>query len=172
MSSIRQRVHFHSARLAFISSWPLGSREKLQLHEHTMTHAFSWVEIPSTEFDRAVEFYSSVLEREIEIHEPDPDDPAFEGRVGMFHTDDGEVGGMIVERDEYTTDSGASISYTPAAHNGILVYLSVDANLDASLSRVATAGGEVLVPKEPTDGGGHYAVITDTEGNRVGLMSL
>lgn len=138
-----------------------------------MSNTFNWVELPSIDFDRAVGFYSTILNREIDVHEPEMDD-ASNGKAGLFQTDDGDggVGGMIVETDTYTTDNGASIPYTPTADSGAVVYLSVDGDIDDALGRVDATGGEVLIPKEPIpDDGGHYAIITDTEGNRVGLMS-
>lgn len=136
-----------------------------------MTHTFSWVEIPSIDFDRAVDFYSTVLDSELDIHEPESDD-APDGRCGMFPTEEDAVGGMIVETEEYTTDSGEAIPYTPVDDSGPVVYLSVNDDLDDTLSRVESAGGEVLVPTEPipeTDR--HYALITDSETNRIGLMT-
>lgn len=136
-----------------------------------MTHAFSWVELPSIDFDRAVDFYSTVLNHEIDVVTSEPDD-ASNGKYGMFPTDDGEGGGMIVENDEYTTDSGETIPYTPTADSGLVVYLTVDGDLNDALSRVESAGGEIFIPKEAIpDLGIHYAIIADTEGNRVGLMS-
>lgn len=141
-----------------------------------MSNTFNWVELPSTDFDRAVDFYSTILSRGIDVHEP-PDDASNgnengNGKAGLFQTDDGDVGGMIVESDAYTTASGASIPYTPTADSGPVVYLSVDGDLDDTLDRVDATGGEILAPKEPIPNeGGHYAIVTDTEGNRVGLMS-
>lgn len=136
-----------------------------------MTHAISWFEIPSTDFDRAVDFYSTVLNREIEIYEPETDD-APNGRASLFSTDENEVGGMIVEATDYTTDSGATISYTPTDDSGVVVYLTVTDDFDDALSRVESTGGEILIPKEAIPNmDRHYAVIADTEGNRIGLMS-
>ncbi len=136
-----------------------------------MSHAFNWVEIPSIDFDRAVDFYSTVLNEELDVYEPESDD-APNGRWGMFPAEEGAVGGMIVETDEYTPDSGETIPYAPVDDSGLVVYLSVDGDLDDVLARVESAGGEVLVPPEPIpDTGGHYALITDSETNRIGLMA-
>lgn len=136
-----------------------------------MTHVISWFEIPSTDFDRAVDFYSTVLNREIEIYEPETDNTP-NGRAALFSTDENEVGGMIVEATDYTTDSGATISYTPTDDSGVVVYLTVTGDFDDALSRVESTGGEILIPKEAIpDMDSHYAVIADTEGNRIGLMS-
>ncbi|AHG01128.1 hypothetical protein HALLA_17460 [Halostagnicola larsenii XH-48] len=135
-----------------------------------MTHVLNWFEIPSTDFDRAVDFYSVVLERDIDVHSPGEDDAVGE-RAGMFHVEDGEVGGMIVESDEYTAESGAKISYEPT-DSGLVIYLSVDGDLDDVLARVDSNGGETVIPKESIpEMESHFAVITDSEGNRVGLVS-
>ena len=136
-----------------------------------MTHAISWFELPSSDFDRAIEFYETVLDHELDVYTPEEDEPQ-DGRAAMFPAEEGEVGGMIVGMEEYTTDSGATISYAPTADSGPVVYLTVDGDLDDALSQVESAGGEILVSKEPIpEMDGHYAVITDSEGNRVGLMS-
>lgn len=136
-----------------------------------MTHAISWFEIPSVDFDRAVEFYRTVLDRELDLYTPESEEHQ-QGRAAMFHTEEGEVGGMIVEMAEYTTDGGATVSYAPSADSGAMVYLTVEGDIDDALSRAESAGGTVLVPKEPVpEMGGHYAILTDTEGNRIGLVS-
>ncbi|SFS42098.1 VOC family protein [Halostagnicola kamekurae] len=133
-----------------------------------MAHVINWFEIPSTDFDRAVDFYATVLDREIDVHSPD-DEPG--ERAGMFHVEDGEVGGMIVESGEYTGESGESIAYEPN-DSGPLVYLTVEDDLDDVLDRVDSSGGETVLPKESIpEMQSHFAVITDSEGNRVGLTS-
>lgn len=136
-----------------------------------MAHAITWVEIPSTDFDRAVDFYSEIMGRDIDLYDPEKED-ADNGSTGMFQTEDGEVGGMIVEADEYTTESGATIPYIPTADSGPVVYLAVDGEMDNALSKVESSGGEVLIPKEDIpEMEGYYAIVKDTEGNRVGLTS-
>lgn len=136
-----------------------------------MTHAIAWFELPCTDFDRAVEFYETIFDREMEIYEEDPELPE-QGRSAMFPADDGGVSGMVVETDSYTTEAGAEIAYRPTADSGPVLYLSVEGDVDDVLGRVESAGGEVFVPKEPLgEMEGHYALIADSEGNRVGLMS-
>lgn len=130
-----------------------------------MTHAISWFEIPVTDYDRAVAFYSTVLDREIDEWEEETD-----GRYGMIRTDDGEVGGALAQMDEYTFDDGTTVSYAPSDDSGVFVYLSVS-DVDMALAAVEPAGGTVVVETQPLDEGGEYAIIEDTEGNRVGLMT-
>ncbi|MFC6765230.1 VOC family protein [Natrinema soli] len=134
-----------------------------------MTHAINWFEIPVTEYDRAVEFYSMVLDREIDEYD---DGEETEGRYGIIRTEEGEIGGAIAQIDSYTPDnSETTISYTPDDDSGTIVYLAVERDLNDALSAVGVAGGEVLVEKQDSDAGGYFAFVRDTEGNRIGLMS-
>ena len=136
-----------------------------------MGHAISWFEIPATDYDRAVEFYSTVLDREIDEFENE-DETETEGRYGIVRTDDGEVGGAIAQMDEYSFEEGeGTITYEPSADSGVIVYLSVEGDLNDALSAVEPAGGDVLVTKRETGEGSHYALVEDSEGNRIGLMS-
>lgn len=133
-----------------------------------MGNTIGWFEIPATDYDRAVEFYSTVIDREIDEMENDES----EGRYGLFRTNESDVGGAIAQMDEYAPDeSEAAISYTPSADSGTVIYLSVEGDLNDALSNVEPAGGEVLVTKQETGEGSYYAFVVDTEGNRVGLMS-
>jgi predicted enzyme related to lactoylglutathione lyase len=127
-----------------------------------MVDTITWFEIPATDVERAVDFYETVLEREIDVERME------QGPYAMFRTDEGEIGGAIARADEYQFDDG-SFSMTPG-DAGPTVYLTVS-DVDDALSRVAPAGGEVLVGRQPIETGGQYGVIRDPEGNRVGLMS-
>ena len=55
--------------------------------------------------------------------------------------------------------------------DGALVYLNVNGKLEAVVDRIASAGGEVLVPKMDIGEPGFIALFRDTEGNVVGLHS-
>lgn len=93
------------------------------------------------------------------------------GPYGVFETDGDAVGGAILAADEYSFDErGSSVSIEPGA-TGPTVYLHVGDGLTAALARVEQAGGSVLVEPQPLDDGGEYAMVRDTEGNRVGLMT-
>ena len=118
-----------------------------------MTNAINFFEIPSTNFDRAVAFYRSVLE--VEFHHE-----VFMGTPSaMFPAGETGVGGAIIF-------SGAK----PSA-DGPLIYLNANGNLNAAVARVERAGGKVLLPVTPIGDPGYIAVILDSEGNRVGLHS-
>lgn len=63
-----------------------------------MSHAINWFEIPVVDYDRAVEFYSTVLDREITEFENETE-PDMAGRYGLFRTEEGEIGGALAQMD-------------------------------------------------------------------------
>ena len=123
------------------------------------THAINWFEIPVSDFERAKKFYENIFEYQM------PENTMGKARMGflLYDFQNGGRGGAIVHYPEL---------YTPS-DNGTLVYLNCDPDLSVVLNRVENAGGSVLVPK--TDIGnnlGFFAMIKDSEGNRVALHSM
>lgn len=116
-----------------------------------MAHIVSWFEIPATDFDRAVGFYSTILGQEL------PKGSFMDTPHGFFCDSDG-------------TNYGAVIHHPTAVpgNTGVLVYLHAD-NLDQVLERVEGAGGSIDMPKTSIGEMGWIAVVVDTEGNRVAL---
>ncbi len=120
-----------------------------------MAHALNWFEIPVTDIERAMKFYSTVMA--VELHKMTMDYTT----MAMFPAEKGEVSGAIV--------SGQG--YEPSM-TGTLVYLKGGDDLAVPLARVEAAGGKILVPKTDIGSGfGFFAIFTDTEGNKVGLHS-
>lgn len=116
--------------------------------------AVTWFEIPTTDIDRAARFYEDILGvglRSLPSGEP--------GRY--FPAQESGVAGCLVQRPHQK----------PLA-DGTLVYLNADGRLNTALERAQAAGSQVLVPRTQVPGiGAFYAVITDSEGNHVGLHS-
>ena len=111
-----------------------------------------WFEIPAYDFNRAVGFYETVLDTHLKREE------AGSYRMGIFPAKNKTAGCII-------SGEGCQPGY-----EGTLVYVNANGQLPAALERVAKAGGEVvqdttLLP----DDMGLYAIIRDTEGNRIGL---
>ncbi len=120
-----------------------------------MANAINWFEIPAKNLDRACAFYSAVLSGD--IHRED----IMGTRMGFLpHAQEG-VGGALVEGEGYEpSDSGS------------LVYLNGGTDLADPLSRVESAGGNVIVPKTKiSDEIGYFAIFKDTEGNKLALHS-
>jgi uncharacterized protein len=123
------------------------------------THALNWFEIPVSDFDRAKLFYETIFDYEMPVNQMGP------AKMGFFLYDfqNGGRGGAIVHHPGM---------YTPAS-NGTLVYLNCDPDLQVVLDKVESAGGKTLKPKqEVAPGLGHWALIEDSEGNRVALHSM
>jgi predicted enzyme related to lactoylglutathione lyase len=51
---------------------------------------------------------------------------------------------------------------------GLTVFVAVT-DVDAALARVRAAGGQVLEGPRPVPGHGRYALVTDPDGNRLGV---
>ena len=125
-----------------------------------MQNAISWFEIPTTDIDRAQKFYEAIFG----ISMMPMDMPNIKMR--MFPLDDmmTQVGGALV-------DSGGF--HKASATEGPLIYLNGNPDVQNILDRVQAAGGSIVVPKtEISPEYGFMAVITDTEGNRIGLHSV
>lgn len=124
-----------------------------------MASAISWFQIPATDIARAKGFYEAVCGVELEqlLASPGMD-------MWGFPADwqNGEISGALV------CGEGAVPSAT-----GTAVFLNADPDLQVMLDRVEPAGGKILIPKTAIGmgGAGHFAMITDTEGNTVGLHS-
>ena len=125
-----------------------------------MHNAISWFEVGTTDLDRATKFYETIFN----IKLMPLDLPNIKMR--MFPLDDmmTEVGGALV-------DSGGF--HKPSATDGPLIYLNGNPDVQNILDKVEAAGGKILVPKtEISPEYGYMAVITDTEGIRIGLHSV
>jgi predicted enzyme related to lactoylglutathione lyase len=123
------------------------------------THAINWFELPVIDFDRAKRFYETIFDYQMPENQMGP------ARMGflLYDFQNGGRGGAIVHNPEL---------YTPSA-NGTLVYLNCDPDLSLVSGRVVSAGGKIL--REKTQVGpnlGYWALIVDTEGNRVALHSM
>ncbi|MGO9829698.1 MAG: VOC family protein [Myxococcaceae bacterium] len=117
-----------------------------------MAHSLDWFEIPTTNLDRAIEFYGTVLgvslKREVFGGVP----------MAALPCEEKSTGGALVE----------DARRKPSAE-GALLYLNAYGQLDACVQRIAKAGGTVIAPKVDIGEPGFIAIFRDTEGNVVGL---
>ncbi len=119
--------------------------------------AINWFEIPATDFDRAVRFYGEIYAFDM------PTRDMGHIRMGFFQHQQGSgIGGAVVSGD----------GYIPSLE-GSKLYLNGGTNLCTVLDRVDNAGGTVVLGKtEISPEIGYFAIIDDTEGNRVYLHSM
>lgn len=117
-------------------------------------NTFCWIDIPVSDLDRAIQFYSKVLGSEIsKISEH-----GFE--FGLLPHENENVSGCLCVMED-----------RKPSQNGPLVYLNVEGKLDQAIEAAKKQGSKVLKPKEQIGPYGHRAVILDTEGNAIALYS-
>ena len=125
---------------------------------HTFKHAVSWFEIPANDLQRAKKFYEAIFDTTLQEMTL-----ANNLKMALFPTEDDSVGGALCEHHEF---------YHPG-HQGSLVYLNGNPDLQNVLARIPQNGGKVIVPKtQISPEHGYMAVFEDCEGNRVALHSV
>ncbi len=120
-------------------------------------NAINWFEIPALDLERAFHFYSEVLHGNVRKG------TFGNGELILFNVpfNTGEaVGGSVVVRPDLkpTTDGG-------------IIYLNAFGKLADAVSKVEPAGGKVLVAELNLGKFGFAAIIIDSEGNKIGLLS-
>ena len=115
-----------------------------------MTKLISWVEIPASNFQRAVEFYKSVLKIDMEIIDCGTE------KMACFPNDEG------------------AISHAPGFNpgkDGALVSFYVEKDLEGAIERITRNKGTIIQPKTKieAENRGYFSIFIDSEGNKVGL---
>ncbi len=116
----------------------------------------TWFEIPVSDMQRATKFYEAALSVKLAPNQMGP------LQMAWFPMEKGAAGaaGSLVKGDGYVP-----------SHQGSMVYFTVDA-IDATLARIAKAGGKKLFPKTSIGQYGFIAHFEDSEGNRVSLHEV
>lgn len=115
-----------------------------------MTNFISWVDIPATRIERAVQFYGSVFNVTFEVLDCGTE------KMACFPGGEGAI------------SSGPGLEPSP---NGVLVSFLVKEGLEKALEKVTANGGKIDRPKTKieVEGRGYFAIVFDSEGNRIGL---
>ena len=115
-------------------------------------HFTVWAEIPVTDLDRAIAFYNSVFDTDMQKDESGPNPMA------MFPTENGA--GI----------AGNLYPGKPAADGaGPTVHFAIPDTLEETSARVKSAGGKVL--GEPVEiPAGKFVYCQDPDGNSLGLF--
>ncbi|MBX3044389.1 MAG: VOC family protein [Candidatus Kapabacteria bacterium] len=117
-----------------------------------MKAALSFFEIPAQNYERAVKFYSDVFDFSINTCKCEDE------IMGMIDSE--PIAGAIFYKEGYEPGK-----------KGIIISFHF-AEISPILEKVEKYGGEILVSKtEITDEQGHFTLIMDSEGNRIGLHS-
>ncbi|MDR2011376.1 MAG: VOC family protein [Bacteroidales bacterium] len=115
-----------------------------------MKKLVSWVEIPSKDFTRAVNFYSKVFELQLEVFEYESE------KMACFPSGEGAV--FYAE------------GYLPSTE-GVIVNFNVSDNIENTVKRIEENGGKIIRPKTKieAEGRGYFALFIDSEGNKLGI---
>lgn len=120
-----------------------------------MKNLISIVEIPTTDFSRAVTFYKALLNIDIE-------------EIDM----DGTQMGVLLSENEGVNVSLIKDENVQPSINGTMVYFNAETDLQPILDKVEPNGGKIILPKtEISSEMGFFALFSDTEGNKIGLHS-
>lgn len=121
-----------------------------------MANVLNWFEIPVSDMERAVKFYTEVMGY----------DSMYQTNMGgydmAFFPMEGEgVGGALVKGEGCIPNA-----------NGSVIYLNANPDLAIPLSKIEAAGGKVIMPRTLiTEEIGYMATFIDSEGNKVAFHS-
>jgi len=118
-----------------------------------------WFDIYVADMDRAQAFYEAVLETTLTPMD-DPNDPTIQMRAFGDDFVSHGAGGALVK-----------LEYAQPGPGGSMVYFACD-DCEVEQGRVEAAGGSVVRPKFSIGDHGFVSIVTDTEGNMVGLHSV
>jgi len=109
-----------------------------------------WAEIPSSNFERAVKFYETILDRKLNVQDY--------GKEKMAHFPSGD--GAVIFSEGYLPSD-----------QGVIVSLNVGDKLDQTISLIQENGGMIKVDKCKIEAPGrdYFAIFIDSEGNRLGI---
>ncbi len=115
-----------------------------------MKRLISWVEIPAEDFDRAVKFYSTILNAEFKKEEKGNEKKAF------LPTGEGVI---------FSTPG-----FKPSK-DGVIINFDVGNRLDETIEKIEQNGGSIVREKTKIkhEGQDYFALFIDSEGNRLGL---
>jgi uncharacterized protein len=112
-----------------------------------------YFEIPVTDIDRAIKFYSAVFSFEFEKDTIDKNEMA----LFPFVEEGSGISGALAKGEIYKPTK-----------NGTLIYFSTT-SIDSTLKLVQENGGQILYPKTSNGDLGSVAEFEDSEGNRIAL---
>lgn len=118
-----------------------------------------WVEIPATDLDRAEKFYSNYFGFKLERQ------PEKNGWTMSWFP-------MTMDSYGAATTLIAGPGYVPS-HEGTTVYFTApEGGVTASLTKAEEQGITILTPLTALGEHGFYAMLEDSEGNRIAIHSM
>ena len=120
------------------------------LKNRKMKKLIEWVEIPTADFKRALNFYNKVFKLSMEEQDYGTE------KMACFPSGEGAV--------------FYQPNYKPS-ENGIIINLNVPDSIEETSARIEANGGKIVLPKTKieVEGRGYFALCLDSEGNKIGL---
>jgi uncharacterized protein len=131
-------------------------QEEVAPKVNTMKKSYNpvvYFEIPVTNVDRAIKFYSAVFNFKFEKETIDKNEMA----LFPFTENDLGISGALAKGEIYKPSK-----------NGTLIYFRTE-NIDDTLKLAVQNGGKILYPKTSNGDLGFVAEFEDSEGNRIAL---
>lgn len=119
-----------------------------------MKNNITWFDVPVTDLDRAIRFYSAVLGSPV-TREQTGSIP-----IGMLPTPDGEKMGCLVSGNQ-----------ARPSLDGVMVWFDVEGRLKEAVAAASANGGKILGDIHAIGEFGFRAEVQDSEGNRIALYS-
>ncbi|MFQ5597948.1 MAG: VOC family protein [Nitrospiria bacterium] len=116
-----------------------------------MPNRIVWFDLPVRDLNRAIQFYSEVLDAEIKED--------FPGVAVIAHKKDAVSGCLFLSESQQPSKEGT------------LIYFNVQGRLAAAVDAVKKNGGQVEQPPHEMGPFGNRAIVIDSEGNRIALHS-
>ncbi len=116
-------------------------------------HPIVHIEIPGNDPKAASKFYEEAFGWKIKVA------PGFD--YHMFAAEGGTGGGFV--------KPGESMGVTYKAGE-VLIYIGTD-DIDASLTKVQSLGGKIVLPKTEIPQTGWFAIFSDPTGNKIALYT-
>ncbi len=124
------------------------------------TNILTWFEIPVSDTGRAKKFYETILDIEMTTRifpETNEELTFFPYNPEVIQATSGRVTGVLTKSDT-----------NKPSNCGALIYINASPDIQSVIDKVEEAGGKILEPKTSMPFG-FIAIITDSEGNRIGL---
>ena len=127
-----------------------------------MENTIVWADIPVSDMDRAIKFYTAVLQQEVKRVE------GMDG-VALIAPPPGFDPSQMQGQPPVSFDLALSENQKPSTE-GCTIYLNSGGDPEGMIQRAVDAGGKILMPV--TDMGqmvGSIGFFLDSEGNRIGV---
>lgn len=141
------------AACVFVTAVQLSASPAFSTERSKSSNPVGYFEIPVTDMERAIRFYTALLGVTFEREKIDGYDMA----LFPFDPNGSGASGALAKGDVYVP-----------SQTGPILYFRVD-DIDAVLARALALGSMVLYPKKDIGPNGFVAEIGDSEGNRIAL---